>query len=345
MLDTSKLHSYKYSEDVFKRVSVVTTGKNHGLMMFIDFSGSMDRNMPGTIDQLMILTSFCRRVNIPFEVFSFTDNDQSSFQAKVRPENRWTSKPGEFIMDRDFTMRQYFSSTMKAHEYNEALLNMMCLRRAFTTGGILNGTHNIPAEDITGGTPLNECIIAARKMVPAFRRKYGLQVVNTVFLTDGASNGMTTYVNEDDTPISLRGLPFIRDMQTRKEYEGDMTSALLNALKDATGAHAIGFFLLGSVHSVPGLVKMASDVKIDPKKASKEFTDTGIFPIEGSCAIGFEPYFLLNADALIIREKSLGEEIKNSGGNVGAAFTALNRRKNIDRQVSTKFIDKITKEF
>ena len=73
VLETSKLYSYKYSDNLFKRVATVTSGKNHGLVMFIDWSGSMSANMAGTVEQMMILVMFCKKVNIPFDVYAFTD--------------------------------------------------------------------------------------------------------------------------------------------------------------------------------------------------------------------------------------------------------------------------------
>jgi Mg-chelatase subunit ChlD len=41
-----------------------------------------------------------------------------------------------------------------------------------------------------GGTPLNDAIIAMMEIVPKFKRDTGVQKVNTIFLTDGASNNL-----------------------------------------------------------------------------------------------------------------------------------------------------------
>ena len=74
ILDTSKLHTYKYNEDLFKKVSIVPDGKNHGLIFVLDWSGSMSREMLDTIKQLYNLIWFCNKVQIPFEVYAFTEN-------------------------------------------------------------------------------------------------------------------------------------------------------------------------------------------------------------------------------------------------------------------------------
>jgi len=73
MLDMSKLHTYQYCEDIFKKVTVLPDGKNHGLVFILDWSGSMSYIMKDTIKQLYNLIWFCRKVQIPFDVYAFTN--------------------------------------------------------------------------------------------------------------------------------------------------------------------------------------------------------------------------------------------------------------------------------
>ena len=72
-LDMNKIHAYKYSENLFQQITSFPEGKNHGMVMFIDWSGSMSPYMKETIEQLINLTMFCSKVQIPFEVYSFND--------------------------------------------------------------------------------------------------------------------------------------------------------------------------------------------------------------------------------------------------------------------------------
>ena len=55
VLDTSKLHTYRYNEDLFKKVTTLAEGKSHGLMFLLDWSGSMTNVMEDTIKQLFNL--------------------------------------------------------------------------------------------------------------------------------------------------------------------------------------------------------------------------------------------------------------------------------------------------
>jgi hypothetical protein len=73
-LDCTKLHTYKYNEDLFKKVNVIPNGKNHGLIFILDWSGSMSNCLTETIKQLYNLIWFCSKVNIPFDVYAFTNN-------------------------------------------------------------------------------------------------------------------------------------------------------------------------------------------------------------------------------------------------------------------------------
>ncbi|MGH2613088.1 MAG: hypothetical protein ACRDFB_08600, partial [Rhabdochlamydiaceae bacterium] len=68
-LDTRKIYRYKFSDDIFRRMVTVDKGKSHGMIMFIDFSGSMGGVMNNVMEQLLILVSFCKKVNIPFDVY------------------------------------------------------------------------------------------------------------------------------------------------------------------------------------------------------------------------------------------------------------------------------------
>jgi hypothetical protein len=83
VLDCTKLHTYKYQEDLFKKVTTFATGKNHGLVFILDWSGSMSNVLMDTVKQLYNLIWFCNKVNIPFEVYAFTNdwNYRSSYDA------------------------------------------------------------------------------------------------------------------------------------------------------------------------------------------------------------------------------------------------------------------------
>ena len=73
-IDPLRMTQYRWNDDIFRRTARVTTGKNHGIVILLDWSGSMNPIMQATLGQLIILTDFCRTAGVPFEVFAFTDS-------------------------------------------------------------------------------------------------------------------------------------------------------------------------------------------------------------------------------------------------------------------------------
>ena len=57
MLDMTQLHTYKYNDDIFKKITTIPAGKNHGLVFLLDWSGSMHYQLNDTMKQLFNLVS------------------------------------------------------------------------------------------------------------------------------------------------------------------------------------------------------------------------------------------------------------------------------------------------
>ena len=68
ILNTSSLYKYKIDDKIFKSVLHTPEGKNHGLVFYIDFSGSMNTILPDVIAQSVLMAMFCLQVKIPFRI-------------------------------------------------------------------------------------------------------------------------------------------------------------------------------------------------------------------------------------------------------------------------------------
>ena len=67
-LDMNRLAKYQIVDDIFKRVTYIPDGKNHGLNVLVDWSGSIHNDVADLLEQSIILAEFCRKVQIPFRV-------------------------------------------------------------------------------------------------------------------------------------------------------------------------------------------------------------------------------------------------------------------------------------
>ena len=128
VVDTLKLHSYKYADDIFKKISVVPDGKNHGLMLLLDWSGSMYDKILPTVEQLINLTMFCRKINVPFEVYAFTNNSENESYDQEKPI---AYRLGDIMLDERFRLVNWASSRMNNKDFEENMFNLYALARRF----------------------------------------------------------------------------------------------------------------------------------------------------------------------------------------------------------------------
>jgi len=176
VINTNKLFSYKWTDDIFLKKTVVPTGKNHGLIMYIDWSGSMHENIEGAVKQLINLISFCKKVSIPCQVFAFTDTRHYDVYEKyeVKLDN-------EIVVPNNFQLVELYSSKIKHSDFDRHLFRIWVLMKS-----LVRRSHYCPYS--LGSTPLNESILAAPYIFKKFKSAHKVDKVNTVFLTDGESN-------------------------------------------------------------------------------------------------------------------------------------------------------------
>jgi len=249
VLDCSKLHTYKYNEDLFKKVTTLADGKNHGLIFMLDWSGSMCDVMLDTVKQMFNLVWFCKKVNIPFEVYAFTNDyplvkyyeDGTSF----RPAS-YEKRDGIVAFSEWFSLMNILSSKTNMKELENQMRNVIRLAHAFSR------THwakyPIPTGLSLSGTPLNEAIVCLHTIIPQFKKQYNLQKVQCVVLSDGEANPLA-YHRElqrffDKTSSEpyigtgrMGSNSFLRDRKTGNTYSFDcewygFTDVLLRNLKD-----------------------------------------------------------------------------------------------------------------
>ena len=280
-LDMNKIHAYKYSENLFRQITSLPEGKNHGMVMFIDWSGSMNGYMKETIEQLINLTMFCSKVQIPFEVYAFTDhyrdhNENSNsygfmrdnFEYYETPARKRTAnyKKNDLIINQHLRLMSLFNSKMKNRELTEAYRNILLVSDTFSHYyGYRNHTYyGAPDNFSLGGTPLDSTIVCAKTIVEEFKTKTKAQIVNVVFLSDGQSNRHMDYLTSENLTksVSKRSL-HIDDVKTRTRVyptrkngkQMDTTSIYLLALKEQLGINLLGFFLTSG-----GTRRTASDI-------------------------------------------------------------------------------------
>jgi len=265
VLDCTKLPSYKYNEDLFKKVTTLATGKNHGLVFVLDWSGSMADVMVDTIKQLYNLMWFCKKVNIPFEVYAFTHEfrrpDWSPGYRAEHLEPHYKKDHGLMHVDESFSLMNLFTSKTTTRVLEEQMVSIH--RIANTLSYRNNGPiYGHPNKMSLSGTPLNEALVVMNQILPKFQQENKLQKVQCVVLTDGEAPPLKFHkefhnrLMSDGKPyIGLNNVGsdvFLRDRKTGRTYKfsdqyHQFTDVLLQNLRDKfTDVNFIGMRILQS---------------------------------------------------------------------------------------------------
>jgi hypothetical protein len=354
-LDMGRLHTYKYNEDLFKKITTLPGATNHGMVMVVDWSGSMCENLKGTLSQLFNLVWFCRRTQIPFEVFAFSDCRELFGEDYNRHDkNLKNFKAGDIALH-NFKLLEFFSSKMSAKEEIE-MMEILWMTASYY-GDRYNSASmpTFPHFLNLGGTPLNDAIIAMMEIVPKFKRETGVQKVNTIFLTDGASNrtaGVYEYRLDTDTgehsevvaPMRY-GKVIVSDPKTLKTYEVDgyeMTDGLLRILKDRVeGMNLIGFFIAGSGHSgrvdKRTLYYLQRELSKDKIMEQVKFINKNKYLAIDSK--GYDEMYVLPSKGMTVENAGLSDELVGATkAKLKTAFGKAMSGKIDSRQLLNKFV-------
>ncbi|MBF84178.1 MAG: hypothetical protein CL489_06825 [Acidobacteria bacterium] len=349
VIDTNRLHSYQINDDIFKRVTNLPEGKNHGLLFFFDLSGSMQNHIAPTIRQLINLIMFCNKVNIPFEVYGFTDAGTGFRKISDDKQTKKTTYKEKDLILHDFNLRNYASSKMRGKELNDAIFHLYALSWLWDSYSSL-----VPADERLGSTPLNDAIITAHDIIPKFKSQYSLEKVHVVFLTDGESNSLD-YVRDSSTNsgynhVNSYSKKVITDPITKIQYSyngrHESTSCLLQSLQDRHGIKTIGFFICSiagigrhlkySHHDYGTVFDTDQEMTNFIKKVKKD--KFGIIE-----KYGYADYYIVIGGSNLNTDSDEFDVDKDSTkGKLTTAFKKHTKSRTMSRVILTRFIDTIS---
>jgi len=351
VLDCTKLHTYKYNEDLFKKVTTLADGKNHGLVFVLDWSGSMGRVMLDTVKQLFNLIWFCKKTNIPFDVYAFTgeyplfsydEDGKATFREYAYKKRDCLVQVPEW-----FSMMNLFTSKVNIKTLENQMKNIFRIAYSFN-----HYTHiKTPIGMSLSGTPLNEALVSLHQILPKFKQENKLQKVQCVILTDGEAAGPKYHCEvqrhwESEPYMGTRHIGhncFLRDRKTGNTYSLDVewyefTDVLLRNLKDNfKDINFIGIRVLESRDAGAFIRRYCGYVGDTFDKTMTAWRKEKAFSIKSS---GYTTYFGLSANALAqdtefeVAESATKTQIKS-------AFVKSLRSKKMNKKVLGEFVELI----
>ena len=353
VLDCTKLHTYKYNEDLFRKVTTFADGKNHGLIFILDWSGSMNSVMLDTVKQLFNLIWFCKKVNIPFEVYAFTGDypviKYDKNNKPIMPESNYQKKDGVIHVSEYFSLMNMLTSKTNGKTLEDQMLNIYRISRSFCDQYYCR--YAVPIGWSLSGTPLNETLIALHEILPTFQKENKLQKVQCVILTDGEANQLKYHkeFNRSNLTEPYLGLnsigtnAFLRDRKTGNTYSLNVewhgfTDVLIRNLRDKfPTVNFIGMRILESCNAGSFVRRYTGWVNSEYEKLMTNWKREKSFSIKSS---GYHTYFGLSASALAndtefeVAEGATKTQIKY-------AFLKSLKSKKMNKKVLGEFVELI----
>ena len=335
-LNFAKLHAYKLTTDLFRRNAITPSGKSHGLVMFVDFSASMSDNMKGTLEQLMGLVMFCRRVNIPHTVYGFKNYAGEDYAERSDRLNLNRVGRGPMLTpSAGMCLIELFSHRMTKTQFRDMtnILYDQFVSRVSWRQPVFQMSH----------TPLNSTALLAKPILAAFKASTQVQSLSAVFLTDGEVSG--DYVMSGSYNNIIIQNPITK--KNKKHVGPSLTNTLIDMLRD-DGYNTISY-RIGSVRDLKYVMarnnswSYVSGVKpIDVTKVTSSLK-RGYAMLDDFN--GFNQYYFLKSDKreLELDDDEFGFTVAPNAtkAQITKSFIAAAQARTNIRPILTSFIDNI----
>jgi hypothetical protein len=348
-LDMKKVYAYKLQDDLFKRVTTLPQGKNHGMILLVDWSGSMNEVLQDTLKQVINLAMFCNRVQIPYRVFAFTTDYNDGRQEKYEQYSAWRSLKREnssnLLATTDgFNLLELFSNKMTTSEFNSMARRVLDYRFQWNPG------YN------TGGTPLNEALVYCYNTLGTYIKNNGIEKMTFITLTDGEGGTLSTYshgrlddsrteiIDNQYRRIKIKNL--IKDDVTQKTYElqrmaSEQTETILRMIKDRYNVALVGFHICQNrgrdlryvLHS--NLPNYQGDQNSLIESWKKDFRNVGFVSIKNT---GRDELFLIPQSSTKIQEGEMDVKADANAKAIARNFGKYLNVKKTSRVLLNRFV-------
>ena len=348
-VDVNRLWSYKTNDDIFARVTKLADAKNHGMMMLIDYSGSMSECMTNVMDQLLHLVVFCKTVNIPFDVYGFTNSNPRLSQWKYDEDREESidhliSQIESEIHHGGLSLPQVIASTLKKSDYEEALFHIYLRKILAKKEWGFYERYVLAQQEEYGSTPLNQSLVAAHRMVDNFKRNNNIDNMNFVVISDGDTNGISIVKNQKrdytltqtykGAIINIMG-EHIKLQDTRKGG----TQSLLENLQKKFGCTTIGFFLAENSHNFKYKIEDCDEETYydssNMKKYQKEYNKNKCVTFKDT--LGYNEFYILKSKRLETDAEEFVAAEDASKGQLTTAFKRFSKSKKLNKTLLTNF--------
>lgn len=287
VINTSRLFAYKVSDEIFKQSTTLADAKNHGFVILLDCSGSINNMWYDMVDQVIMLTEYFRMIKVPYKVYTFGHRVWSS-----------TDEGKQFR----------FSATEEAGKSNfvNGSLQWENYPAEFLTSEQSNGTHNKMCAVLRhclgfefGGTPTMAALTTLEGTIVDFFNKRGIHKRKVLVITDGEPGDCgADYSYEDYRKSSV----VCFDPMTKKSYQYPKIQSWRDSFRKVflygkimKDRYDIDLIAMGITPSIKGFYH--SFMQTSPSEADRKSFNQNFFVKKK------DPYF--GVDAIFIKPKNI----------------------------------------
>lgn len=279
----------------------------------------------------------------------------------------------------DVYLREYLNSSMKKSDFNMCLNNIVTMIEALKSKHLMSVPRR--AESL-GNTPLTEAMIALKPFVKQFKKNNNLDIINTVIVHDGDADPINSFhVEQSNIPgdyNSDRIIPskqnvYLMDkkekvqikVESDKHYYYSFDDGIKNAVfewyKKTTGSKIVGFFIVGkgqeakrnfciryvnknreNLSQITGN-KDLRNILYREEIVNILYEDLKKNKFVESFNKSYDSFYMIPGEKdLHIEDEELEVTGKVTKNKLKTAFTKLNRKKQTNRVLVSKFITQIS---
>ena len=225
VIDPNKLFKYKVDDNIFLSNTIVREHKNHGFVFLLDLSGPMADTIGQVFKQLLILTYFCKRINVPFEVYGFTSN-----QCRKNVNGK--------------------KLNMSYHGLNNTVITKFVDNKSKPNDMIklYNELFEYSRYNSMGSTPLTSTLIGMRNVLDEFKNKNKVDILNFILLSDGGCDNGN--IAEGGVIIDKKTNIRLNVGQNYANKYDSYINPLFEIIKSRTDANITVYYLMNALNDM-----------------------------------------------------------------------------------------------
>ena len=201
------------------------------------------------------------------------------------------------------------------------------------------------------GTPYLETLLASRDIINKFRNEKKLDIVNVLYLTDGAGTSNMSYPRSFTWDMMKNSTIYFVDKKTQRKIRlngnmGNMQATLTEFVRDLTGCKHLGFYLADKREMKNALASVRRDSELGINKFSSKDCDEMRRSVRENnffvaSNLGYDKYFYMTSSQQNIQEDKLEITSDMTKTKMASAFKKSLGSKKSNRLLVSKFAEEL----